>query len=197
MSIVIGLTGPTGAGKSSVAQTVASMGIKFVDCDVVARRAVERGSDGLSAVVSAFGDGILLPDGTLDRKELARRAFSSAEKTELLNRTLLPHIVEMVKCEAGDGDVLLDAPTLFESGMDSICTQTVAVLADRDVRRDRIISRDGLTIEEADIRMNAGKPDAFYLERAGHILYNNGDGTEFITAAAALMNKLFGGNQNE
>lgn len=197
MSIVIGLTGPTGAGKSSVAQTVASMGIKVVDCDVVARRAVERGSDGLSAVVSAFGDGILLPDGTLDRKELARRAFSSAEKTELLNRTLLPHIVEMVKCEAGDGDVLLDAPTLFESGMDSICTQTVAVLADRDVRRDRIISRDGLTIEEADIRMNAGKPDAFYLERAGHILYNNGDGTEFITAAAALMNKLFGGNQNE
>ena len=197
MSIVIGLTGPTGAGKSSVAQTVASMGIKVVDCDVVARRAVERGSDGLSAVVSAFGDGILLPDGTLDRKELARRAFSSAEKTELLNRTLLPHIVEMVKCEAGDGDVLLDAPTLFESGMDSVCTQTVAVLADRDVRRDRIISRDGLTIEEADIRMNAGKPDAFYLERAGHILYNNGDGTEFITAAAALMNKLFGGNQNE
>lgn len=197
MSIVIGLTGPTGAGKSSVAQTVASMGIKVVDCDVVARRAVERGSDGLSAVVSAFGDGILLPDGTLDRKELARRAFSSAEKTELLNRTLLPHIVEMVKCEAGDGDVLLDAPTLFESGMDSVCTQTVAVLADRDVRRYRIISRDGLTIEEADIRMNAGKPDAFYLERAGHILYNNGDGTEFITAAAALMNKLFGGNQNE
>ena len=197
MSIVIGLTGPTGAGKSSVAQTVASMGIKVVDCDVVARRAVERGSDGLSAVVSAFGDGILLPDGTLDRKELARRAFSSAEKTELLNRTLLPHIVEMVKCEAGDGDVLLDAPTLFESGMDSVCTQTVAVLADRDVRRDRIISRDGLTIEEADIRMNAGKPDAFYLERAGHILYNNGDGNEFITAAAALMNKLFGGNQNE
>lgn len=197
MSIVIGLTGPTGAGKSSVAKAASSLGIKVIDCDIVARRAVERGSDGLSAVVQAFGSDLLLPDGTLDRKELARRAFSSAEKTELLNRTLLPHIVEMVKCEAGDGDVLLDAPTLFESGMDSVCTDTVAVLADRQTRLSRIIARDGLTIEDASVRMNAGKTDAYYIERAGHILYNNGEEAEFLNTATALISELFGGNKNE
>lgn len=197
MNTVIGLTGPTGAGKSSAAKAAASLGIKVIDCDIVARRAVETGSDGLFAVVSAFGEGILLSDGTLDRKELARRAFKTREKTELLNRTLLPYIVKMVKEEAGTGDVLLDAPTLFESGMDSVCSDTVAVLADNEIRRARIIERDGLTIEDAAVRMNAGKPDAYYLERAGHILYNNGDGADFLNTATALMKKLFGGNKNE
>ena len=197
MGVMIGLTGPTGAGKSSVAQAVGKLGIKVIDCDTVAREAVEKGSDGLAAVVSVFGDDLLLSDGTLNRRMLARRAFSTPENTKLLNRTLLPHIVRLVKMQAGEDDVLVDAPTLFESGMDSVCTDTVAVLADGDIRLKRIIARDGISPEDARIRMSAGKPDGFYIGRAGHILYNNGDGDAFVKEATELISELFGGNKNE
>ncbi len=197
MGVMIGLTGPTGAGKSSVAQAVKKLGIKVIDCDIVAREAVEKGSDGLAAVVSAFGDDLVLADGTLNRRMLARRAFSTPENTKLLNDTLLPHIVRLVKAQAGDSDVLIDAPTLFESGMDAVCTDTVAVLADPDIRLNRIIQRDGISLKDAQIRMNAGKPDGFYIGRAGHILYNNGDGDAFVKQATALIQQLFGGNKNE
>ena len=195
MSIVIGLTGPTGAGKSSAAEIARSLGIKVIDCDAVARQAVIRESDGLKALTVAFGDGILNADGTLDRHALAKAAFSSKEKTQLLNETILPFISALVAKEAGSDDVILDAPTLFESGMGEECTDTVAVLADRDVRIKRIISRDGLTIDDALLRINAGKPDDFYTERAGHILY--GDSEDFLTTAEVLFKRLFGGKENE
>ena len=96
-----------------------------------------------------------------------------------------------------NGDALLDAPTLFESGADGICDDTVAVLADSSVRLDRIIMRDNLTLKQAQLRMNAGKPDSFYRERAGHILYNDGDITAFIEKSTQLFKELFGGNFDE
>mgnify|MGYP001148031281 CR=1 FL=1 len=116
MSFVVGLTGPTGAGKSSVTDVAKNLGFKIIDCDALARLAVEKGSD-----VKAFGDGVLNPDGTLNRKQLAALAFSASDKTELLNKTLLPHIVKLIKAQIDVPLVLLDAPTLFESGADSLC----------------------------------------------------------------------------
>lgn len=194
MSIVIGLTGPTGSGKSSACTAAEMLGIKVVDCDLLARKAVEPGTPGLAALVEAFGEEILNTDGTLNRKIMAEKAFSSSENTELLNRTLLPFIAEMVKKEAQGQNTLLDAPTLFESGADAICDDTVAVLADPEIRLKRIISRDGMTKDAARMRMSAGKADSFYKENTGHILYNNGDKAEFINIATQLFKKLFGGN---
>ena len=95
--IIIGLTGPTGAGKSKAAAVAFELGFRVIDCDFLARVAVEKGSDGLEAVKKAFGNDVINEDGTLNRKELARKAFSSKENTELLNTTLLPHIVKLVK----------------------------------------------------------------------------------------------------
>lgn len=197
MSILVGLTGPTGSGKSRAAQVAQKMGIKVIDCDKVARQAVMPGTKGLSALVSAFGDGILAPDGSLDRKKMAATAFETKEKTELLNRTLLPHITELVRSQLDGERVLLDAPTLFESGMDSICDCTVAVLADDATRLSRIIARDGLTLKEAEVRMGAGKPNTYYIERADHIVYNNDGPNIFEFEISGLFKIIYGGNKND
>lgn len=194
MSVVIGLTGPTGSGKTTVSKAAENLGFKIIDCDKIARKAVEKGEEGLKAITLAFGEDILLSSGELDRKELAKKAFSSREKTELLNKTLLPYIVEKVKAEITEEYILLDAPTLFESGLNSICKYTIAVLSDKSIRKMRIINRDGLTEEEALLRMNAGKNDDYYLKRTDNIIYNNGGENELYVSATEIFKKLLGGN---
>ena len=195
MSIIIGLTGPTGAGKSIASETVREMGIRVIDCDKVARQTVVANSNALKALVNVFGVGILNSDGTLNRKALAQIAFSTKDNTKLLNKTLLPYIVEKIKSDIGDEDVLLDAPTLFESGIDDICTYTVAVLSNGDTRLKRILERDGITEDEANLRMSAGKDDEYYIGKAGYIIYNNGDIDTFIANSSKLFEKLYGGNK--
>ena len=179
LKTVIGLTGPTGAGKSSLRNTAETLGFKVVDCDIIARKAVEKGTEGLKALVNTFGEEILNFDGTLNRKKLAEIAFLSDEKTKLLNKTIFPSIIKLVESEIENNEkVLLDAPTLFESGINEMCQKTVAVLADKEIRLARIIERDGIDEKSALIRMNAGKPDEFYKKNADYILYNNGDSEE-------------------
>ena len=179
MGIIIGLTGPTGAGKSLVSSVAAQQGYQVIDCDLAARRAVERNSEGLLSLIKVFGDEILNSDGTLNRKALAKRAFSAKENTQLLNETLLPHIVKLIESEMVSDKVLLDAPTLFESGIDKKCTVTVAVLADREERKRRILERDCINEQEAELRMGAGKEDDFYRRRADFVIYNNKGTADF------------------
>lgn len=186
-NIIIGLTGPTGAGKSKASAVAFELGFRVVDCDFLARVAVEKGSDGLAAIKKVFGSDVINADGTLNRRELARKAFSSKENTELLNSTLLPHIVKLVKEQAVGDRVILDAPTLFESGINSICTTTVAVLADMDVRLERIIARDNIELSDAKLRISAGKKDDFYINHAEHIVYNNDSGEEFTQSFKNLL----------
>lgn len=176
LKTIIGLTGPTGAGKSSLKLTAEKCGFKVVDCDIIARKAVEKGTDGLKALVEAFGEEILNEDKTLNRKKLAEIAFSSALKTKILNKTIFPFIIRLVEAEIESSDkIIIDAPTLFESRINEICNKTIAVLADKKVRLARIMKRDGIDENAAIIRMNAGKPDEFYRENADYIIYNNGD----------------------
>ena len=194
MSIVIGLTGPTGSGKSSVSRVAEDFGLQVIDCDKTAREATEKVTDGLKALVLAFGKEILLPDGTLNRKALAALAFKDKESTELLNKTILPYIAELLKKQVARRDTLLDAPTLFESGVNNICSKTIAVLADREIRLKRIIARDNLTLKEAETRLNAGKDEEFYRQRANYILYNNGDENAFLKRFSDILKEITGGN---
>lgn len=196
MNMIIGLTGPTGAGKSTAAAAAEDLGLQVIDCDKSARAATEKGTDGLKALAAAFGEEILLPDGSLDRKALAAAAFASPKKTELLNKTILPHIVRLVLAEAEGKSVLLDAPTLFESGLDSVCTAVIAVSADTEIRKERIIKRDGLSPAAADLRINAGKTDEYYKQRADYFLYNNSDEKAFYKRFSDILKKIIGGNIN-
>lgn len=194
MSIVIGLTGTTGAGKSSLSEIAKKYGFNVIDCDKVARLATEKGTDGLKALIKVFDEDILNSDGTLNRRRLALTAFSNSEKTELLNKTILPFIAHMIKDEIKKNNTLLDAPTLFESGVNKLCFKTVAVLADREIRLQRIIKRDNLTLNEANTRIGAGKSDDFFKENADYVIYNNGDEEVFKKHFSDILEQITGGN---
>ena len=188
--IIIGLTGPTGAGKSSLKTVAENLGYKVIDCDITARKAVEKGTKGLMALVNTFGEDILFSDGSLNRKALAQKAFSIPQNTELLNKILLPFITELVLKECEGDKVLLDAPTLFESGLNEKCTATVGVLADRETRIERIKNRDNLSEDEALTRINAGKTDEFYKQNADFVIYNNGETEEFQKEFEVILSKI-------
>ena len=193
MSIIIGLTGPTGAGKSIAAQYAAKLGIKVIDCDKLSREVTQTGKPALSALKKVFGDDIIMQDGSLDRKTLAKKAFCSKENTQLLNKTVFPFIIERLREETGSPKVLLDAPTLFESGADKICDDTLVILANDNIRLKRITERDSLKTDEAVLRMSAGKDNDFYLSRSKNIIYNNGDLDEYMSQVKTAFEKLFGG----
>ncbi len=189
--IIIGLTGPTGAGKSSLKVTAEELGFKVVDCDILARKAVEKETAGLKALIKVFGEDILELDGSLNRKALAKKAFSTRENTGLLNKTIFPFIKELVNEEMqGVNRIILDAPTLFESGLNSVCTKTVAVLAEESIRLDRIMERDKLSRDAALLRMNAGKKDTFYEQNADIIVFNNGNALEFKNQFKTILTDI-------
>ena len=191
---VIGMTGPTGAGKSTVGQMLCERGFKIVDADKVARRVTEKGSPTLVALCDAFGDDILLADGELDRAALAKKAFADSESLEKLNSITHPAIIELIKQEidalraSGEVKIILDAPQLFEAGAHSLCDYILSVLADRETRLERIKLRDSITDEQAISRINAQKNDEFFVENSDFVIYNNSD-TEGLTPQIDLMLK--------
>ncbi len=188
--IIIGLTGPTGAGKSSLTHVAEKLGFQVIDCDKTARRATEKETAGLTALSRVFGGDILTDTGELDRKALAKKAFSSKENTKLLNETLLPFIVDLVIGECKSDKVLLDAPTLIESGLNKKCLATVGVLADKALRLKRIRARDNITCDEAVLRTDAGKDDEFYKENCDYIIYNNGEALEFQREFEGILSEI-------
>ena len=190
MSIVIGLTGPTGSGKSSTHTVCKEKGIKVIDCDMVARNVVEKGQPALKALTEKFGAEILLENGELDRKALAKIAFSSPQNTNMLNETIFPFIKELVLSQIDGEVVLLDAPTLFESGIDAICNKTIAVLAQKDIRLERILKRDNISLDDALIRLNAAKEDIFFTEKSDYVVYNNSDVKTFLNTFENLLNEI-------
>ena len=191
--IVIGLTGPTGAGKSTISNLALKYGFKTVDCDKLARKTTEKGSVCLKKLAEVFGQDIIETDGSLNRKLLAKKAFVTQEKTKLLNDTIFPFIKELVVNEANTDRVLLDAPTLYESGIDNMCSAVIGVLADEKIRLKRIIERDNIDEESAKLRMSAGKLDDFYKEKTQYIIYNNGDQKDFNTQFEVIINKILKG----
>ena len=196
---IIGLTGPTGSGKTTFSDLAQKRGIFCIDADKTARRATEPGQPALTGLSREFGEDIINPDGSLNRALTAERAFASKEATLRLNEITLPHIVREIDKEiesCGDKYILLDAPTLFESGADGICDVTVAVLAGRKLREARIKQRDGLNSKAAKLRLDAGKPDEFYFHRCRYVITNDGDLENFTCEIDRLLDKILEESSN-
>lgn len=184
--LIIGLTGPTGAGKGTFSQiAVRAFGAEHIDTDKIARQVVEPGSAGLAALVGYFGNGILRADGSLDRKKLAAIVFSDRSKLAALNGITHPLVEKEVEKRLADARerlcpfAVIDAPLLFESGEDKLCDVTVGILADEQTRLLRILARDGIDREAAEKRLSAAKSNEYFRERCGYILENDSDQAVF------------------
>lgn len=169
----IGLTGPTGAGKGYVCKMLEQRGFKIIDCDDHARRVVKKGSPILQELSNEFGADII-KDGELDRALLAKRAFESKDKTKRLNEIMHPAIVESCESEA-DGLCVLDAPQLFEAGLEDKCYKIISVIASEQVRINRIMQRDNISKEQACSRMSVQFSNDYYIDHSDYVIYNDNE----------------------
>lgn len=193
----VGLTGQSGAGKSTVAVCFS----KYADCavidaDQVAREAVKKGSSCLEMLAQKFGYDIIDEDGNLNRRLLAQRAFATPENTAVLNGITHPWIIKRTKEIAdrykqnGKRIIIFDAPQLFESGGDALCQKIIAVTASEDVRMKRLLARDGLSAEELRSRMKAQHDEAFFREKSDYIIDGAGTLEQTEHQAAMIFDQL-------
>jgi dephospho-CoA kinase len=173
----IGLTGGIGAGKSTVSAAFNECGGIIVDGDVIAREVVEPGSEGLSALVDAFGADILLPDGALNRPALAAKAFVDDEQRAKLNGIVHPLVgkrrEEIIAAVSDDAVVVEDIPLLVETGMAPMFPLVVVVHADEETRVARLIKR-GMDEADARARIAAQAPEEQRRAIADVLLDNSG-----------------------
>ncbi len=175
---IIGITGQTGAGKSTICRALVTRGAYHIDADAVAKSLYYKGAPILSKLQDAFGSQILTTDGALDRPALAAAAFRDRDSTARLNAIVHPAVTEKIRAildeqrKAGVQCVLIDAIALFESGEAALCDRTVGVIAPEVVRLARITARDGLSEADALLRIRAQHDESFYVSRCDDVIRN-------------------------
>lgn len=196
MSKVYGLTGGIASGKSTVASLFAQQGAVVVDADQVAREVVLPGSQGLDAVVAAFGDDILDGRGALDRAKLGQKVFDSEEDRATLNRILHPLIAEesmrrmAAAMAAGAPLVLYEAALLVETGRYKDFPGLIVVAATLDRQRERIMRRDSLSADEANARIASQLPLEDKLKVADHVIHNDGSLDDLSAQVSRVYNAI-------
>lgn len=177
---VFGLTGGIASGKSTVAGRLRARGVPVIDADELAREVVAPGTDGLRAIVEAFGAGVLGPSGALDRKALARIAFSDAAARKKLEGITHPRITRLAieraqeLARAGEPLACYEAALIVENGMADAFRPLVVVACPEDVQVARVRARDGAAAEDALARIRAQKPLAEKVAVADHVIDTSG-----------------------
>lgn len=192
MTLIIGLTGSIGTGKSTVSTLFKDRGIPVVDADLIARQVVEPGEQAYREIVDTFGNNILHADGTLNRKALGGIIFSDEAKRLQLNAIIHPAIrTEMLHqrdahISTGAHSVVLDIPLLFESKLMSFVEKIIVVSVDPAIQLERIIARDGSSEEEALKRINSQMLVVDKVKLADVVIDNNG----LITETAQQLDEI-------
>ncbi|WP_373750117.1 dephospho-CoA kinase [Jeotgalibaca porci] len=180
MTYILGLTGGIATGKSTVSRYFSDKGYAVVDADVVARRVVEPGTEGLANIVAHFGTEIIQKDGTLNREKLGAMIFSDAEKRETLNNLLSAQIRRTIMADtatlvnANQPLIVLDIPLLYEAGYETHCDAVMVVYTTEAVQLERLMARNNLTEEEALNRIASQEPIETKKDRADIVIDNNG-----------------------
>ena len=178
---IIGLTGVSGSGKGYISQIFSTFGVPSIDSDAVVHKLYSSGGPCVDELKSAFGEDITDVNGSIDRKKLGNIVFNDSLQLEKLNgivhKYVIAEINETIESYAGMGynAVIIDAPQLFEAGVDRNCDHIVSVIADKDIRTKRIVERDGISEESAALRISSQHDDCFFISRSDFVIYNSGE----------------------
>jgi len=208
---IVGLTGGIGSGKSTVSDYLISRGFHVLDADKISREIVLPGSDMLIRLAAEFGRDIILEDGSLDRKKLGEMVFSDPEKKKKLDGMMHTTILELIHerilqfreeaelsaVAAADPEqiaryrvIFIDAPLLFETGLDKSVEEIWVIDADEETRIRRIMERDGLQREEILKRISSQMARDEKNRRADVILDNTGDPESLYRQIDQLLQKI-------
>ena len=194
--LLVGLTGNIGSGKSTVDQLLSERGATIIDADVLARRAVELGTQAYSAIVERWGTSILAADGLIDRGALRRIVFSEPQELEQLNAIVHPEVERMRAAlveqarQRGDRLVVCDIPLLFERRMTDLFDRIVLVDAPRPVRLERLVRERGLRETEAMDMIVAQMPAELKRARADFVIDNVGTLTQLDRRVTEVWSAL-------
>ncbi|MDO4547111.1 MAG: dephospho-CoA kinase [Clostridia bacterium] len=173
----LGLTGGVGCGKSTVASYLAELGATVIDADKISHELTQKGSAFLDDIRANFGDGVFLPDGSLNRSALGEEIFNDEAKRILLQKILHPAVQrEMLsRMDKADGEgvevLVLDVPLLYECALDALCDVVWVVSVEEDIQALRVMTRDRITREQAKARMNCQMPLDEKEKRADRVIY--------------------------
>ncbi len=189
---LIGMTGRSGCGKTTVGEVARAMKIPVLDCDAIYREMTSAPSPCLVAIAQTFGNDTVR-DGALYRPALRQKVFLDPEAMQKLNvltaQYMKPEIERRLALEDAP-IVLLDAPTLFQSGLDEMCDLVLGVIASDETCIQRIIKRDGIDLASAKQRLENQYPNAFFIERCDALLYNEGGVETFCKDAHEVLHAI-------
>jgi len=200
---VIGLTGGIASGKSTVSRMLKKLGAHIFDADIIAREIVAPGSSALREIVRAFGRDVLLPGGELDRSKLGRLVFGDREKLAVLNGITHPRVkaeiarrLKMLKSRSDTSNLVavIDAPLLIEAGLTGMAEEVWLVAVDEETQLKRLMDRDGLSRDEALLRLASQMPLKNKLGYADRVINNNGTEEETRRQVMELWRQLTAGS---
>lgn len=194
--IIFGITGGSGAGKTTALNALGGMGAEILDADEIYHELTLKSESMHRELTARYGD-IWLPDGSLDRKALGVLVYRDEDAMEALNRITHKYVDHEMRRRlsrarlSGKKLAAIDAILLIESGLGRHCDYCVAVTAPEEVRVRRIMARDGITEEYARARIAAQQSDEFYRKHCNYVLVNSGeDPARFQQEARDLFAEL-------
>lgn len=175
--MIIGITGNSGSGKTIISKILAEkINAKIIDADKIAKKMTSNKTEYLKEIIKIFGQEIL-EDDKLNRKKLAEIIYKNKIKKHQLDKLTYKYVAKEIQkevfSEAGK-NVIIDAPLLFESGLNKICEINIAVIAKKSIKIERICKRDKIEIETAKARLAIQRAENYYTRKADYVLENNG-----------------------
>ena len=188
--MIIGITGGTGCGKTTLLREIEARGGLVLDCDAIYHELLNRDGVLLSAIDARFPG--VVENGTLQRKKLGAIVFADAQALADLNTITHGAVKAEVerRLETAPALAAIDAIALFEGGLAELCDTAVAVTAPAETRVERLVARDGITREYAENRIKAQHGEEWFAKRCDRVLRNDGTVAEFQEKCRSFLSEI-------